>query len=389
LSVLNGCIFLLLIAGHTELWVAYVNRIHGLKIRTVILHRMRRIHDVMVVAFPFALVWFVGLTGPRLLLGGSWSDLSPAWRFYLFLCVLGLIGLLYGIVRWQSWFTPRCLKSIRSSVCDYSNLPTGRPIGDGPHARMINWPGNQQLQLEITEKHFELEMPDAWDDAAEISILHISDWHFIGTPDLPYYNQLVEDANKLAADMVVFTGDLIDRDDLIEWIPKTLGQLRAPLGCYSILGNHDWDCDLDAIRRCLQDIGWNDVAGSTTTIEHAGRSILLGGSELPWMGPAPDFSSAGSDQLRILLSHFPDNLNWARDRRIHIMLSGHNHGGQVILPVIGPVYTPGLTGVKYSHGEFYSDPTLLHVSRGVGGRHPLRWNCRPEITKLVIRPAQG
>jgi hypothetical protein len=51
--------------------------------------------------------------------------------------------------------------------------------------------------------------------------------------------------------------------------------------------------------------------------------------------------------------------------------------------------TPGLTGVKYSHGEFYSEPTLLHVSRGVGGRHPLRWNCRPEITKLVIRPAQG
>jgi predicted MPP superfamily phosphohydrolase len=67
------------------------------------------------------------------------------------------------------------------------------------------------------------------------------------------------------------------------------------------------------------------------------------------------------------------------------MLSGHNHGGQVILPVIGPVYAPSRYGVRYAGGCFWEPPTLLYVSRGVAGERALRWNCLPELTKLVLR----
>ena len=69
------------------------------------------------------------------------------------------------------------------------------------------------------------------------------------------------------------------------------------------------------------------------------------------------------------------------------MLSGHNHGGQIVLPVLGPVYSPSRFGVKYAAGTFHEPPTLLHVSRGLSGRYPLRWNCLPEVTRIVLRRA--
>jgi predicted MPP superfamily phosphohydrolase len=69
------------------------------------------------------------------------------------------------------------------------------------------------------------------------------------------------------------------------------------------------------------------------------------------------------------------------------MLAGHTHGGQIRLPVIGPIVAPSLFGVKYASGVFYEAPTLVHVSRGVSGLDPIRINCPPEVTKLILRAA--
>ena len=73
------------------------------------------------------------------------------------------------------------------------------------------------------------------------------------------------------------------------------------------------------------------------------------------------------------------------ERRVDLMLSGHNHGGQVVLPGIGPVYAPSRFGVRYIGGVYWENPTLLHVTRGISGQYPLRLNCRPELTKLILR----
>jgi uncharacterized protein len=89
--------------------------------------------------------------------------------------------------------------------------------------------------------------------------------------------------------------------------------------------------------------------------------------------------------VRLLLSHTPDEIEWARDAGVDLMLAGHNHGGQVVLPLIGPVYSPSRYGTRYAGGSFWREPTLLHISRGVSGRHPLRWNCRPEVIRIVLR----
>lgn len=66
------------------------------------------------------------------------------------------------------------------------------------------------------------------------------------------------------------------------------------------------------------------------------------------------------------------------------MLAGHNHGGQICLPLIGPVYSPSRYGVKYAGGTFREGHAVMHVSRGVSAKRPLRWNCPPEITRLVL-----
>ena len=68
------------------------------------------------------------------------------------------------------------------------------------------------------------------------------------------------------------------------------------------------------------------------------------------------------------------------------MLAGHMHGGQIRFPIIGPIVGPSYYGVRYSGGVYYVKPTLLHVSRGVSGVQTLRIHCRPELTKLVLRP---
>ena len=69
------------------------------------------------------------------------------------------------------------------------------------------------------------------------------------------------------------------------------------------------------------------------------------------------------------------------------MLSGHNHGGQVRLPVIGPILMPSLYSRRFDRGFFRSGRTLMHVSQGVAGKHPVRYGCLPEISRLVLRAA--
>jgi predicted MPP superfamily phosphohydrolase len=248
----------------------------------------------------------------------------------------------------------------------------------------LSIPGNEMLSLEIIELELALaRLPIAWDG---LRILHLSDLHFTGSVTLPFYERVVELAQQRPSDLVVFTGDLLDDDHLHDWIGPTLGRLSAPLGCFFLLGNHDWEWgDIPRTRQLLDSFGWRDVGGQTRRLSWRGAPVVLAGDERPWWGPAPNWSLAEPGDFRLLLSHTPDNLPAARRAGVDLMLAGHTHGGQVCLPGVGPVYAPSVWGVKYAGGTFDCQPTLLRVSRGVGGMHPWRWNCRPEITFLTLR----
>ena len=315
--------------------------------------------------------------------GGRWSDLGLGWSIYLTVCAVGAIGLM-GSSTWQGLRpAAKALLWNHSTTVDIARRLGHRPIGDGPFRYLAQVPGNEAFRIEVSEKALQLpRLPQAWDG---LSVLHLTDLHFIGTLDRPFFDQVMELSQELEPDLIVMTGDLIDDERFIEWLPDTLGRLQAPLGRFFVLGNHEWHLEPEPTREALMALGWCNTAGLTHTIEHKGHSLVLAGTERPWMGDHPDLSPIPAEAFRLLLSHTPDNLHWARQQQVDLMLSGHNHGGQVVLPLIGPVYSPSIHGCRYSSGAFDEAPTVMYVSRGISGRHPLRWRCLPELTKLVLK----
>jgi uncharacterized protein len=379
---INVILLFLLTAGHAQVLATIVNRTHALALPPRPLKHLRHLQDVMIFLFPVVAVIAIGINGPGLFVGGHWSDLSLGWAIYLTMCVLGTIALIVTSLAYHMRRNPASLLHNHSTIVDIEERLGYRPIGEGPFRFLTRVPMNELFQLEVAEKALHLpHLPDEWDG---LSIVQLSDLHFIGTLDRPFFDQVIELTQELEPDLVVLTGDLIDNPDLVDWFPDTFGRLSAPLGCYFVLGNHEWNHDPQRVRDALTALGWRDMAGTVEMIEHENHSLAIAGNERPWMGIHPDLSQTPEDAFRLVLSHTPDNINWARRNRVDLMLCGHNHGGQVILPMIGPVYSPSIYGCRYSGGLFHESPTLLHVSRGISGRHPLRLNCRPELTKFVF-----
>ena len=186
-------------------------------------------------------------------------------------------------------------------------------------------------------------------------------------------------------DLVCVTGDIVDSDRHHRWVVPVLGRLRWRVAAFAILGNHDKWHDPGLVRRRLKRIGMNVLGNSAEQIEIRGHPLLVVGNETPWFRPVPDLAALPEGPFRLCLSHTPDNLPWCRRNRIDLMLAGHNHGGQIRLPLIGSMFVPSRFSRRYDCGSFHEPPTMLHVSRGLAGMQPLRYNCRPEVTRIVLR----
>ncbi len=384
--VLNSVLLCIGVLGSIWFWPACVNRLYSLPIPCSRLDRLRKIHDVAMPLVPILLLVSM------IQLSNQSSQSTPAavailtqpgwWSIPWAISLFGFGGLLLTISTRLLRASPPGYQVCSREIIDVEDELGYSPQGEGPHREMLKVPGNQIFTFEANEKKF--HFPRLHKDLHEITILHLSDLHFIGTIDRPYFEKICERAASWNPDLIVFTGDLIDRQELISWLPHTLGKLRAPLGCYYILGNHDWHLDCGPIRQQMLELGWQNCAGRVLETKYHDGIIQIGGDERPWMGHAPTFDTEQNNAFKLLLSHTPDNFPWAQRHGIDLMLSGHNHGGQVVLPIIGPLYSPSKYGVRYADGEFYSAPTTLHVSRGVSGKHPLRINCRPEITLIHL-----
>ncbi|MFN7805757.1 MAG: metallophosphoesterase [Planctomycetaceae bacterium] len=386
LTILKNIAWIVLpILGHALFWIGMINRVHGLRLRHRVVLPLQLFHFAWVPLASLAWVWAVGWHGPQLLFGGNPAHLAwPArWGGLAFMAVA-----LLGLLRWVALALrppARQIVSERRELRHPDRELVSSPIDrQARGAWWLSIPGNEILSLEIIELELTLpRLPPAWEG---LRILHLSDLHFTGAVTLPFYARVFELARQHPCDLVVFTGDLLDDPGLHTWIGPTLGSLTAPLGCFYLLGNHDWEWgDVDRSRQVLDSFGWQNVGGQTRRLVWRGQPIVLAGDERPWWGPGPNWSLAEPGDFRLLLSHTPDNLPSARRAGVDLMLAGHTHGGQACLPVVGPVYSPSLLGVKYAGGTFDCQPTLLRVSRGVGGMYPWRWNCRPEITYLTLR----
>ncbi len=245
------------------------------------------------------------------------------------------------------------------------------------------------FNLSVTEKV--LQLPRLDPQLNGLTIAHLSDLHFTGRITREFFEMVVDQTNQMDVDLVAITGDIIDNPLCRPWLDEILGKLRSRHGVFFILGNHDLRIhDEPGLRAQLTRLGFHDLGGRWQSLTINRKQIVLAGNELPWFVPAADMQSCPikprqGRPFRIALSHSPDQIGWCQNYDFDLMLAGHTHGGQIRLPVIGPIFAPSRYGVKYSAGTFFEDPTLMHVSRGLSGTRPLRFNCTPEVTKLVLR----
>ena len=365
------------LVGHVILWTALVNRIHGLGIS-------RRIVDSLTLACGFAL-----LVIPIAIL---WNARGPSgWQLgnvsIVYLTLGAILAVYSALVRW--WLNRedrnQCLlRDNRTQVLDLRATHGAKLLASGVVRALGSLPGNEVLLVHVHDK--QLLVPNLPKELNGLRIAHLSDLHMSGRLAAEYYEVVVASVNAWQPDLVAITGDIVEQAEWIERAGEILGRLRAASGVYFVLGNHDRKTDHDQIRRELVAVGQIDVGGRSVELTLRGAQVLIAGNELPWF-PMHQEISRDSAGLRLLLAHGPDQFAWAQKRGFHLMLAGHNHGGQVCFPLIGAIVAPSVSGTRYAGGLFQQGDTLLHVSRGTGSLSPLRWNCPPEIALLTLRTA--
>ncbi|MBC8352156.1 MAG: metallophosphoesterase [Planctomycetes bacterium] len=380
------------VIGHLALWVALFNRNHAMGLPRRIIQITEKIHVGAAIGIPA--YWAC-----KLIVRGMPSDPvavlfseRPIESAYFSVCcgALGYVAA-FWLIRRLTEMPPEALLQATTTLHDVA-LETGKPLIKGTMATALSMvPRNEVTKLSVTEKT--LAMPSLDARLEGLTIAHLSDLHFTGKLTREYFDFVIDRVNELDADLVVVTGDIVDTDECVAWIPQTLGRLRTRCGKFFILGNHDKRVtDVPGLRRTISNCGFVDLGSRSEYVQIDECQVLFAGTERPWFGISPDVLPRTSDKngtpiLRILLSHSPDQLPWARGQSFDLMLAGHTHGGQIRLPIIGPVVAPSHFGVKYASGVFYEAPTLVHVSRGVSGLDPIRINCLPEVTKITLRAA--
>jgi predicted MPP superfamily phosphohydrolase len=223
-------------------------------------------------------------------------------------------------------------------------------------------------------------------------IVQLSDIHLrpYTKPDL--VERAVELANQLKPDLTVLTGDFVwrDRDAAFELAPILAG-LNARYGVFSVMGNHDYWLDIQALQQAFDDAGLPVLYNQGHVIQHNGANLYLAGMDDGWSGQ-PDLQAALADSPAntpvVLLLHEPDLIDQvSADPRVTLQLAGHTHGGQVVVPGQPPFFTPYL-GKKYSQGLFKVQLAWLYTNRGLGTISvPYRLNCPPEVTLLTLAAA--
>jgi uncharacterized protein len=230
-----------------------------------------------------------------------------------------------------------------------------------------------------------------------LSIGLVTDVHsspFMSKEDMDEY---VERLNDLGSDLIIVGGDFVNsQTEEVYPFAESFSKLKAPLGVFGVMGNHDFYAPDP--RTVASEVN----ACGIRLLRNEGVVIRSKGAELALLGIDDTGSKAAAGERirdaisdtppsipRILVSHRPYFLPEAATHDIDLVLSGHTHGGQVVLGSFGGVaLTPAAFASKYVWGLYTSHKTQMYVSRGIGTVGvPMRINCPPELTKFTIVPA--
>ncbi len=222
-------------------------------------------------------------------------------------------------------------------------------------------------------------------------IVHISDIHEGDWLPLSRLESAVRMVNREKPDLIAITGDFVTYtypEAPID-ISPTLRHLHARDGVAAVLGNHDyWGLGSDLIRHTIAEAGITDLNNNVHTLHKDGAVLHLAGVDSARERMARldvTLSKLPANGTAILLAHEPDFADVAAaSGRFSLQLSGHSHGGQIVVPLIGPPRLPPM-GRKYYAGLYNIKGMHLYTNRGLGVVGlPLRFLCRPEITVITL-----
>jgi len=310
----------------------------------------------------------------------------------LFHLIGAVLALLQFVVPWLAWSALLWLLNPGLSA------PRAAAAGAGIAAfsyltgfALIAFLHPRPSDVEVT--HHDVAIPDLPDAFDGYRILHLSDLHsgaFLSPQAVRARLDIAADTER---DLVIFTGDLADRGaGRMAMTADALGGVRARDGTIAVLGNHDhWVGEERAIS-ALSERGVTVLANSHLRLDRGGSAIYLAGVH--------DASYMARDDLEaaltgipdsapvILLSHAPEIVFQPLASRAALVLSGHTHGGQIVLPWLGPLYVPSPIGRSRAAGLHRLGRQWLFVNRGLGEVFPpIRINCPPQVVVLTLRRA--
>lgn len=243
-------------------------------------------------------------------------------------------------------------------------------IGIILYARFIGTMGFNTKEYTV----YDSNLPSSFDG---IKIVHFSDIHYNRAINSIKIDKIIEEINLINADIVVFTGDLIDKDMIItdsdyEYLSEAFSKIHTKYGKYAILGNHDYT-DMDKVIKVFNDSGFKYLENSYDIIySENNEKIFIGGIgnvsyKLDDIDKTMEYFNSNNDiDYKIMLVHEPDISDEIVDNyNVSLILAGHSHNGQIRLPVIGALYTPEYSK-KYYNEHYIIDGTNLYISSGIG-----------------------
>ncbi len=240
-----------------------------------------------------------------------------------------------------------------------------------------------------------LKLPRLGGAFAGLRLVQISDIHYGHWMTAERFQKVIERTLEQQPDVVAITGDFLHGYRWSSDHPRQLAELADALrplakACLTVcvLGNHDYWTDAGAVRAMLAEVGIVELSNAIHTLRRGNDLLHLAGVDDVWEEHdrlEDVLAKLPSDGAAILFAHEPDFADEsAATGCFDLQVSGHSHGGQVVLPFVGPPVTPYL-GHKYPAGLYHVREMLLYTNRGVGmGDVLVRFNCRPEITMFSL-----
>jgi uncharacterized protein len=242
-------------------------------------------------------------------------------------------------------------------------------------------------------RHLRLEIAQWPKWPRPLRVAFLSDFHTGShSNDVMRLNAMVDEVSAYCPDLVLFGGDYVN----MQWagggrvpphtIAAALGQTRAPLGHYAILGNHDYTYDARAVTRALTEHGLSVLDRECRRIKFENISFDLAAIPDEHLGceKASSLLKNLSSAPTIVLAHDPAWFG-SLPPGPYLMLAGHTHGGQIKLPGLGVIRNASKAPLRWSYGLIREREQLLYVTSGIGTSGiPLRWRVPPEFVILDL-----